>query len=153
MMICEEHKLTEGQKVYPEQRCPWCERNELRAEIERILTEWNGWRHLMNVQLSTACRQRDDANLQNSELETRWKQQMEKEAIANQIMLRYEAALKKIDAMRKRLPDPDFNEQRNTASGIAEIIEAALTEKRKCQVCDARSPEICSACMGTGLEL
>jgi hypothetical protein len=40
-------------------------------------------------------------------------------------------ALKKIDAMRKRLPDPDFAEQKNTASGIAEIIQAALSEKKE----------------------
>lgn len=29
MMICEEHKLAEGQKVYPGQKCPWCERDAL----------------------------------------------------------------------------------------------------------------------------
>lgn len=39
-------------------------------------------------------------------------------------------ALEKVDAMRKRLPDPDFNEQKNTAAGIAEIIQHALAEKR-----------------------
>lgn len=36
-------------------------------------------------------------------------------------------ALERINAMRKRLPDPDFNEQKTTANGIAEIIKAVLT--------------------------
>lgn len=61
-------------------------------------------------------------------------------------------ALTKIDAMRKRLPDPDFNEQRNTAAGISEIIQVALAEKRKCEVCKGVNPKFCSACMGTGLD-
>jgi len=42
----------------------------------------------------------------------------------------YRKALKSLDAMRKRLPDPDFNEQRNTAAAIAEIIQAAISEQQ-----------------------
>lgn len=47
MMICEEHRKTEGTVVpYPGQRCPWCERDEARAlankefaQIQRDLAE------------------------------------------------------------------------------------------------------------------
>lgn len=33
MMVCEEHKLTEGQRIYPGQRCPWCERDALLLQL------------------------------------------------------------------------------------------------------------------------
>lgn len=43
MMICEEHRLTEGTKSYPGQRCPWCERDaallqvgELREALKKV---------------------------------------------------------------------------------------------------------------------
>lgn len=60
-------------------------------------------------------------------------------------------ALRKIDTMRKRLPDPDFVEQKNTAAGIAEIIQSVLTEKRKCEhtacTCDfCKKDPICIRC-------
>lgn len=33
MMICEEHRQTEGTKVYQGQRCPWCERDALLLQL------------------------------------------------------------------------------------------------------------------------
>lgn len=58
----------------------------------------------------------------------------------------FRKALERIDAMRKRLPDPDFNEQRNTAAGIAEIIQVALLEKRKCLHGGVFRGEKCGRC-------
>jgi len=41
----------------------------------------------------------------------------------------FRKALTTIDALRKRLPDPDFAEQTTTAKSIAEVIRA-VTEKK-----------------------
>jgi hypothetical protein len=76
------------------------------------------------VKLQEIVAQRNAALLQIDEANGRYDRALD-------AAQKYRAALEKIDAMRKRLPDPDFNEQRNTATGIKEIIEAAFTEKPK----------------------
>lgn len=64
MMVCEEHKLAEGQKVYPGQRCPWCERDTLLLQL-REMTENRDKEEKWKIE---AWKERDDLRAQELSL-------------------------------------------------------------------------------------
>lgn len=147
-----------------------CEIESLRKKLDEALA----WKHLMTIQLTSSEREKAKLLLQNRELEEENAQmrgtlQYSKSEREKHLELQADLLHEYIGLLREELDSavgmacvhgwrstPEKIAEGNRLRkelGLPDRVETSTPEKRKCQVCDARSPEICSACMGTGLEL